>query len=210
VEHQVTLTRAFYMQTTEVTRKQWESIMGRSFFSRRYQDELPIVKVSWFDCTEFIKKLNALKEGTYRLPTEAEWEYACLAGGSGPYPWGNSIRCADAMYANNPDKAEECVKYVESRGMRPDSPAPDKSYPPNAWGLYDMPGNVWEWCSDWYGPYPQNPVSGPTGLETGTVKVRRGGSWFGQGWLCRCANRNFSHPGDRYATLGLRLVREIP
>jgi formylglycine-generating enzyme required for sulfatase activity len=156
----------------------------------------------------FVEKLNALKEGTYRLPTEAEWEYACRAGSQQSFTWGNTNECAWAMYGNNSIKSEECIPYIKSRGLPVDGPAPVKSYPPNAWGLYDMHGNVWEWCFDWYGAYPPQAVSDPKGPDSGAEKVRRGGSWFKDGWLCRSANRNFGHPASRYRTLGFRIVRE--
>lgn len=207
--HLVTITKPFYMQATEVTQEEWIALMGRKLFGRREEGRLPVAKVSWYDCLNFIEKLNGRKEGRYRLPTEAEWEYACRAGSQAAYPWGDQIDCSDAMYANNTFRADHCVDYVKAHGLAVDSPAPERSYRPNPWGLFNLPGNVWEWCSDWYGPYPDHPVTDPSGPPTGTVKVRRGGSWFGEGWLCRCANRNFGHPADRYRTLGFRLVREV-
>ena len=113
IEHQVTITRPFYMQTTEVTVKQWRAIMGKRFFFRKKgTDHMPVVKVSWQDCIDFIEKLNALNEGVYRLPTEAEWEYACRAGTTTAYAWGNSIDCYIAMYGNNTFKPDVCVDYV--------------------------------------------------------------------------------------------------
>ena len=209
IEHQVTISKAFYMQTTEVTVKQWRAIMGKRFFSKKKgTDHMPVVKVSWQDCMDFIAKLNALNEGVYRLPTEAEWEYACRAGTTSAYAWGKTIDCKDAMYANNTLKTYLCVDYVKSKGLPVDQPAPAKSYNPNAWGLYDMGGNVWEWCQDWYGHYGKDAVVDPRGPKSGTYKVRRGGSWYGPGARCRCANRNRSEPANRYQTTGFRLVRE--
>jgi formylglycine-generating enzyme required for sulfatase activity len=212
VQHQVTLSKPFYMQTTEVTLKQWRALMGKRFFGlfrRRGKENKPIVKVSWFDCVDFVKKLNALNEGIYRLPTEAEWEYASRAGSQKAYSWGKDIDCKKAMYSNNTLKSEDCVDYVKSRGLATDSPAPVMSYAPNAWGLYDMHGNVWEWVQDWYGKYPHTAVVDPKGAETGTERVRRGGSWFKYGRACRSANRNFAHPATKHNTLGFRVVREV-
>ncbi len=210
VEHEVAITRPFYMQTTEMTVKQWREVMGKRFFFRKKgSDDMPVVKVSWEDCMEFISKLNALNEGVYRLPTEAEWEYACKGGGGSVYGWGDVIDCSKAMYANNTLKSSGCVEAVKRMGLAPDDPAPVKTYAPNAWGLYDMTGNVWEWCQDWFGPYGKDPVVDPKGPKKGTDKVRRGGSWYGPGERCRCANRNFSHPANRYQTTGFRLVREV-
>ena len=212
IQHQVNLSKPFYMQSTEVTLKQWRALMGKRFFGlfkRRGKANYPIVRVSWFDCIEFIEKLNALNEGFYRLPTEAEWEYASRAGSKEAYSWGKGIDCTKAMYSNNTLKSADCIEYVKSRGLATDSPAPVKSYPSNAWGLYDMHGNVWEWVQDWHGDYPHSAVVDPKGPETGTERVRRGGSWFGYGWLCRSANRNWAHPATKHNTLGFRVVREI-
>jgi len=209
IEHQVTISKAFYMQTTEVTVKQWRAIMGKRFFSKKKgTDHMPVVKVSWQDGIGFIEKLNALNEGVYRLPTEAEWEYACRAGTTSAYAWGKTIDCNNAMYANNTLKTDSCVSFVESKGLPADQPAPVKSYSPNAWGLYDMEGNVYEWCRDWYGRDAKDAVVDPRGPSSGTARVRRGGSWYGPGTRCRCAYRNLSNPANRYQTTGFRLVRE--
>lgn len=210
VLHRVTISKPFYMQTTEVTLRQWRALMGKKLFGRRRgSDNSPVVKVSWHDCMDFIKRLNRLKEGTYRLPTEAEWEYACRAASTTPYSWGKEIDCGRAMYGNNTLKSDQCVDYVKSKGMAVDGPAPVKSYPPNAWGLYDMHGNVWEWCQDRYDPYPKGPAIDPGGPDSGTARVRRGGSWFKHGYFCRSANRTYGHPTSRYRTTGFRVVREV-
>jgi sulfatase modifying factor 1 len=208
VQHQVAISKAFYMQTTEVTLGQWWAIMGKPFlFGRRKGGkDTPVVKVSWFECMEFIEKLNARRQGTYRLPSEAEWEYACRSGSTTPYSWGSDIDCGKAMYENNSMKENLCVEDIKSRGLPVDRPAPVKTYPPNAWGLFDMHGNVWEWCVDWYGPYPSEPILDPSGPDSGSKRVRRGGSWFGLGSSCRSANRNWAHPAFSERTIGFRLV----
>ena len=209
VQHQVTITKLFYLQTTEVTQGQWRALMGGKVFGPPGTGDIPVTKVSWHTCIRFIEKLNALKEGTYRLPTEAEWEYACRAGSKQAYTWGKTISCSRAMYGNNRRKAKECLEYIKKRGLPMDGPAPVKSYPANEWGVYDMHGNVWEWCADWYGDYPHYAVIDPHGAGSGSMRVRRGGSWFKDGWWCRSANRNFGHPASRYRTLGFRVVREV-
>lgn len=197
------------MQTSEVTLHQWRRLMGRGLFDAHPgPGQIPVTKVSWYDCMDFIKKLNELKQGHYRLPTEAEWEYACRAGSTTAYSWGNTINCSKAMYGNNSLKDSHCMAYIKSRGLPENGPAPVESYPPNAWGFYDMSGNVWEWCQDWYGPYPTRPVVDPTGPSSGSDRVRRGGSWFKYGHYCRSANRNFADPADRYRTTGFRLVMD--
>jgi formylglycine-generating enzyme required for sulfatase activity len=210
VQHQVTISRPFYMQTTEVTLKQWWAVMGKKFFgARKGKDNMPVTDVSWIDCTRFIKKLNKKDEGTYRLPYEAEWEYACRAGTTTVFSWGNTIDCSKAMYANKSLGLNECMEYYQSKGLPVNGPAPVKSFPPNAWGIHDMHGNVWEWCQDWFNPYPLTPVTDPTGSETGTKRIRRGGSWFKYGYSCRSANRNYGNPATRFQTTGFRVVREI-
>jgi sulfatase modifying factor 1 len=211
IRHQVTISKSFYMQTTEVTVKQWHAIMGRRMLVfQEGMDNMPVTRVSWFDCMKFIRKLNRRGEGTYRLPTEAEWEYAARAGTTTAFSWGATIDCDKAMYGNNSQKDDECQLYIKSRKLQIDRPAPVKSYSPNPWGLYDMHGNVWEWCRDWYGKYGQAPAIDSTGPESGSMRIRRGGSWFKYGYSCRSANRSFGHPATRYQTTGFRLVREIP
>lgn len=211
VQHLVTISKPFYMQTTEVTVKQWHSIMGRRMIAyQKGSDNMPVIRVSWFDCMTFIQRLNKLGQGRYRLPTEAEWEYAARAETTTAYSWGNTIDCKMAMYGNNSLKYNVCQHYIKSIGLQLDQPAPVKSYQPNLWGLYDMHGNVWEWCMDWFGDYEKNPVTDPKGPDSGTARIRRGGSWFKYGYYCRSANRTFGHPATRYRTTGFRLVREIP
>ena len=211
VQHQVSISKPFYMQTTEVTVKQWHSIMGRRMtVFQKVSDNIPVTRVSWFDCMKFIQQLNKLGKEKYRLPTEAEWEYSVRAGTTTAYNWGDTIDCKKAMYGNNSLKYNVCQGYIKSIGLPIDQPAPVKTYNPNSWGLYDMHGNVWEWCMDWFGDYEKNPVIDPKGPVSGTERVRRGGSWFKYGYSCRSANRSFGHPATRYRTTGFRLVREIP
>jgi len=209
VQHRVAISKPYYIQGTEVTLGQWRAVMGRKIFgARKGPENVPVTSVSWFDTQEFIDKLNRRGEGRYRLPTEAEWEFACRAGAMTSYPWGNTIDCSKAMYANNPPKSEECLPLVQSRGLPVGGPAPVKSYPPNRWGIYDMNGNVWEWCQDWHAPYETRDTTDPGGPSSGESRIRRGGSWYRFGYYCRSANRNFGHPGVRYRTTGFRLVRE--
>ncbi len=211
VPHKVIISRPFYMQTTEVTLKQWRALMGKNLFGRRKgTDNHPVTKISWYDCHDFIAKLNARNEGVYRLPTEAEWEYACRAGTATAYSWGDKIECSRAMYANNEIKARECIEYVKTRQMAVNHTAPVKSYAPNAWGLYDMHGNVWEWCLDCYAEdYNLNDNKDPKGSGLGMARSRRGGSWYKYGYACRSANRAYGHAAAKYQTTGFRVVREI-
>jgi len=214
--HKITISRPFYIQITEVTVGQWEKIMGRRLLNFRKTDDLPIVKVSWHDAIKYINRMNARGEGTYRLPTDAEWEYAARAKTTTTYSWGAKIDCTNAMYSNNQSKSDACVDHVRSKGLKPDRPAPVKSYPPNAWGLYDMHGNAWEWCQDGFDPdkhgldpHTTYELVDPIISRSTNNRIRRGGSWFGKGGSCRSANRTYSHSSVRYRTTGFRLVREV-
>jgi formylglycine-generating enzyme len=210
VRHRVSISKPYYMQTTEVTLKQWHALMKRRFLiSRNVSDHMPFTEASWFDCMKFIKRLNNMGEGKYRLPTEAEWEYAARAGTTTAYSWGDAIDCDKAMYGNNSQTYDVCQVYIKSIGLKVDQPAPVKTYRPNAWGLYDMHGNVWEWCMDWFGDYGKNSAVDPNGPDSGTMKIRRGGSWFKYGYSCRSANRSFGHPATRYQTTGFRVIKVI-
>ncbi len=209
VQHTVTITNDFYLQATEVTLGQWWALMGKKFFGRRKGSiDMPVTKVCWHDAKKFIKKLNRRGDGIYRLPTEAEWEYAARAGSTTAYSWGDTIDCSRAMYGNNPLKDDSCTLYFETLRIPPGGPAPVKSFAPNVWGLYDMHGNVWEWCSDCYlACKDKNPEIDPR-IETGSMpKVRRGGSWFKHARSLRSANRAYGHASTRFQTTGFRVVR---
>jgi sulfatase modifying factor 1 len=209
IQHKMTITKPFYIQTTEVTLKQWRAVMGKKFFRRRKgPDSMPVDRVSWHDGIKFIKKLNQLNEGIYRLPIEAEWEYAARAGSTTAYSWGNDIDCNKAMYGNSM-KHDVCQLYIKSVKLELGRPAPVKSYQPNAWGLYDMHGNVWEWVMDRHGEYSSAPAVDSRGPDSGMMRIRRGGSWFKYDYSCRSANRSKGHPATRYRTTGFRVVREV-
>jgi len=175
-QHLVTLTQAFYMGKYELTQAQWQAVMGSnpSYFKG---DNLPVDNVSWNDCQTFIQQLNQLGQGTFRLPTEAEWEYACRAGTITRFYWeddpGYSQIGQYEWYDGNSSG------HTQDIGLKL----------PNAWGLYDMSGNVWEWCQDWYGDYPSSPQIDPTGVNSGSTRVFRGGSWVNVVGSCRSASR---------------------
>jgi formylglycine-generating enzyme required for sulfatase activity len=200
-QHQVTISRPFYMQTTEVTQGQWKMVTGNNpshFIS--CGDECPVEQVSWNDAQKFIRKLNTM-EGTdkYRLPTEAEWEYAARAGTTTRFYWGNRDDCSRANYGNG--FSPEC------KGTNPGKTMKVGSFAPNAWGLYDMHGNVLEWVQDWKGNYPAGNATDPQGPASGLVRVFRGGSWIDDAKSCRSAVRGVSDPDSRYDLLGFRLLR---
>jgi len=199
-QHRVRITKAFYMQTTEVTQGQWKAVMGNNPSDfKNCGDDCPVESVSWNDAQEFIRKLNR-REGTdkYRLPTESEWECAARAGTS-TYSWGRSDDCSKANYGNS-------ILNDECKGTNPGKTMRVASFSPNAWGLYDMHGNVYEWCRDWYGDYPSGSVTDPRGPSSGSDRVLRGGSWSNSAGRCRSADRGNSSPGLRGSYLGLRLA----
>jgi formylglycine-generating enzyme required for sulfatase activity len=206
-QHEVILTKDYYMQTTEVTQGQWKAVMGNNPSSfQTCGDNCPVENVSWDDTQEFIKKVNQMGDGYYRLPTEAEWEYAARAGTTTSYSFGNDSNQL-SKFGNFCDS--KCTYGWKDRNQNDqyNNTAPVKSYSPNAWRLYDMHGNVWEWCNDWYGDYPDISVTDPGGPSSGLYRVLRGGGWNNYAQYCRSAKRDSLSPGSRISNFGLRLSR---
>ena len=190
--HQVTLTKDFYLARYPITQALWQTIMGNNPSHFKGENH-PVDQVSWEDVQEFIANLNERTgENLYRLPTEAEWEYACRSGSSGTYSFGDDEKLLGeyAWFNNNSEQKTHPVGGKK----------------PNAWGLYDMHGNVWEWCQDWHGDYPQGSVTDPVGLSSGSRRVFRGGSWFYGAGYCRSAIRFRCAPSYGYIILGFRLA----
>jgi formylglycine-generating enzyme required for sulfatase activity len=204
VQHHVTLTQKYYLQTTEVTQGQWKAVMGSnpSDFSS-CGDDCPVEQVSWEDAQAFIEKLNQHENANrYSLPTEAQWEYAARAGSTTALANGNLVETncsldtnlnAMGWYCGNADSKTHQVAQKQ----------------PNAWGLYDMHGNVYEWCQDWYDSYPDISVTDPGGASSGSSRVLRGGSWSYYALSCRSAKRSNDYPGRRNSIFGLRLSRTL-
>jgi formylglycine-generating enzyme required for sulfatase activity len=203
-QHEVTISEDYYLGVFEVTQGQYEKVMGTnpSYFQKRVigksdSSMYPVEQVSWEDAVEFCKKLSDLPEEkkagrVYRLPTEAEWEYACRAGSKAAYSFGaNSKTLGDYAW------------FGENSGSQTHPVGEKKA---NAWGLYDMHGNVWEWCSDWYGVYPKGSVSDPSGPSEGSIRVGRGGSWSNEAADCRSADRFRLDPSFRGFGDGFRVA----
>lgn len=220
--HTVRLSKAFYLGTTPVTQRQWQAVMGTNP-SQFTGEDRPVEQVSWYDAVAFCIALSA-REGLqpcyvmtdvqrgqdgiraaavrfvaaagYRLPTEAEWEYSARAGSTAAYCYG--------------DDEQALQHYAWYRANAGGTTHPVGKLRPNAWGLYDMHGNVWEWVQDWYATYASGTAVDPTGPATGAHRVDRGGSWYDGARLCRSANRRAGAPGIRFDNLGLRLLRLVP
>ena len=198
--HRVVFSHPFFMSATEVTQSQWLQVMENrpgpeELWRRKDWRDLPVVSVSWFMARRFVEELGKLdKRYRYRLPTEAEWEYAARAGTRGLRPWPESQTEAHAWFIANSG----------------DQPHPVATRQPNAWGLYDMIGNAWEWTADWYAPdaYSQGPRTDPQGPTSGSKRVRRGGSYHCPMRLTRVAYRAPDLPDKRYSVLGFRVVAE--
>jgi formylglycine-generating enzyme required for sulfatase activity len=195
IMHTVTLSKGFLMATAPVTHSQWQKVMGNnpSHFKKN-GNNCPVEQVSWKDAQQFIDKLNKMEQtNKYCLPTEAQWEYACRAGSTTQYCFGDDEKMLNdyAWYDKNSGGKTHPVKQKK----------------PNAWGLYDMHGNVWEWCEDWYGDYPNEPVTDPTGPASGGNRVVRGGSWSSYPRDLRSADRYRYSPGNRNDNVGFRLLR---
>lgn len=196
VQHQVTISQGFYMGKYEVTQAQWQKLMGNnpSYFQNAGMDA-PVEQVSWDDCQEFCRKAGS----GLRLPTEAEWEYACRAGTTTAFHYGDSLDATMANFNGN---------YPYGRGVKGayrETTMPVGQFKPNAWGLYDMHGNVWEWCQDWYGPYPTGAITDSKGPGSERHRVVRGGGWATIASGCRSATRSYHAPGGCGRGLGLRV-----
>ena len=189
--HSVTLSD-YYIGETEVTQELWEAVMGSNPSCFKGNDQRPVESVSWNDCQEFIKKLNQLTGKEFRLPTEAEWEYAARGG----------KYSREYKYSGSNDVGEVAWYSINSG----DKTHPVATKKANELGLYDMSGNVWEWCNDWYGDYQSYSQTNPTGPSRGERRVLRGGSWGYRDRFVRLSYRDNSTPGNRSDNYGLRLA----
>ncbi len=208
-QHEATISRDFWLGKYTVTKGQWKAVMGPELEDgseaiTALDENCPIYSVSWNDTQRFIDALNEhikkTKQGTVlvRLPSEAEWEYAARAGTTTRFYWGDDPDYKDINYyawwdGNAYGGSESDVRIV---GLKM----------PNDFGLYDMSGNVWEWCEDWFAEYPAGPVTDPVGPESGAHRVLRGGGWTNEGRQCRSAYRSYALPPDATKRIGFRLA----
>ncbi|HEY3323042.1 MAG TPA: formylglycine-generating enzyme family protein [Planctomycetota bacterium] len=194
-QHEVTITKPFYMAKYETMQEQYEAIAGNNPSAFK-EPKNPVEQVSWTDVQEFCRKLSTKTGMTVRLPSEAEWEYSCRAG------------TKTRFYSGEDDQALDSVAWHGANADKTTHPVGQKT--PNAWGLFDMHGNVFEWCSDWkQSEYPPGAVTDPTGPATGHIRVVRGGSWNFTAAVCRSTFRGESRPETRLGYLGFRVVVEV-
>jgi len=198
-QRRVTISRPFYMGKFEVTQSQWQRVMGSNPSRFQRSDRLPVERVSWDDCQAFLRRAG----GGLRLPTEAEWEYTCRAGTTTPFHTGATISTDEANYDGK--HIYGAGRNGVFRGLTVDV----GSFSPNAWGLYDMHGNVFEWCQDWYGAYPPDAAMDPTERTSGMILILRGGSWYDNPRDCRSAFRAKGSPGDRSSDRGFRAALDL-
>jgi formylglycine-generating enzyme required for sulfatase activity len=200
--HKVVLSQGFWLADTACTQALWQAVLGEN--PSRFEGlERPVEKVSWEDVVErFLPALNRMVPGLEAvLPTEAQWEYACRAGTTTPFSFGETISTDQVNYDGN---------YPYGKGKKGEyrqQTVEVKALPANAWGLYQMHGNVWGWCADRYGDYPDGPVTDPSGPRIGSWRVLRGGSWIRDGGYCRAAQRDRVGPGNFLGHFGFRLAR---
>ncbi len=201
IQHPVTLTQGFWLADSACTQALWLAVMGSNPSRFQGLHDNPVERVSWEDVQGFLQVLNdRLPDLQARLPTEAELEYACRAGTTTPFSFGDTIMPEQVNYDGNYPYAGA------AEGLYRKKTVPVKSLPPNPWGLYEMHGNVLEWCADWLGDYPTAAVDDPSGPSAGQSRVLRGGSWRSSAGWARSARRSGSEPGDRLSSIGFRLA----
>jgi formylglycine-generating enzyme required for sulfatase activity len=204
-QFKATISKPFYIGVFVITQAQYEVIIGKNP-TRNEGADYPVYDVTWFDAVEFCNKLSESTGEKYRLPTEAEWEYACRAGTQTLYFWGDSEDEMGkyAWYGKNAWSEVWTTPHADNEGIQPVG-----QKEANAWGLYDMIGNVYEWCSDKYGEYPIEAATDPKGPKSGDFHICRGGEWNSEPWDARSAYRNYADPKSCQGTLGIRVVKEI-
>jgi len=200
-QHRVRISKPFYMGKFEVTQQQYQAVMRKNLSDFKGSKN-PVEQVSWHDAAAFCRKLSEKTGRTVRLPTEAQWEYACRAGSATTFHYGDRLSSDQANFDGN-----DTYGGV-SKGVYRQKTVPVGSFQPNAFGLHDMHGNVWEWCADWHGEdyYANSPSTDPVGPSSGTGRILRGGSWCNHADYCRSATRVRYKPDDRIDHIGFRVV----
>ena len=220
VQHLVTISRGFWMEKYLVTQGDYLAVVGSnpSYFTSAngYRDDLtrPVETVSWFDATNYCALRTQQERAggliptnyVYRLPTESEWEYACRAGTATAFYLGSGLHSGQANFQGQAEYDASVGTTYNSSGISLGQTTAVGRYAANRWGLYDMAGNVFEWCQDWYGTYPLGSLIDPQGAVTGSFRVIRGGYWYSGAGRCRSADRIYFNPGDRLNSFGFRVL----
>ena len=198
-QHGVTLSQGYWLADTACTQALWQALMRGNLSNFSTNNQNPVERVSWDDAQKFLKKLNQFApQLTAQLPSEAQWEYACRAGTASAFSFGDNITPEQVNYDGD-------YPYADGKkGKNREQTVGVKALPANTWGLYQMHGNVWEWCQDWYGEYPHESVQDPQGQDTGEYRVLRGGSWINNGRHVRSADRDGYAPVYRRFSIGFR------
>src|SRR5439155_14115214 len=219
-QHIVTISRGFWMEKLLVTQGDYLAVVGSnpSYFTsvNGYSDDLtrPVETVNWYDATNYCAMRTQQERAggliptnyVYRLPTESEWEYACRAGTTNAFYLGRALRSGQANFDGQYEYDASVGTISNTNGIYLSQTTAVGSYAANGWGLYDMIGNVEEWCQDWLGNYPVGSVTDPQGAVTGSSRVVRGGDWCTIAGYCRSAFRDYAYPGGRYSNFGFRVV----
>jgi len=200
-QREMDIEKPFYLSETEVTIDAWRRVMGDNSDTEGLDGQLPMSGVSWHNAADYAKQLNEQGGSGWRLPTEVEWEYACRAGTTTPFSFGENISSKQANF-----NARRRYNRAEA-GERSDGPMPVRSYPPNDFGFYEMHGNVWEWCADRYVPRPERGET--AGTAAGDSRVMRGGAWTSLGKQLRSGYRDGYPPGSSGEKYGFRVARTI-
>ena len=203
-QHLVTISNPFYLGKYPITQAQWRHVMGANPSYFKGDKLLPVENISWNDVQLFCLKLKEIAQVPFGIPTEAQWEYACRAGTSTSFHFGNQLNGRQA-------NCDGTLPYeTDTRGPYLEKTSPVGKYPANPWGLYDMHGNVWEWCSDWYGEYPTGSVTDPSNAcKSGSFRVFRGGCWYFNAGCCRSAIRFWGEPSAQDCDIGCRVALSL-
>ena len=214
MQHVVSISRGFWLEKYLVTQGDYLAVVGSNPSYFQIDPSFPVDTVSWFDASNYCALRTQQERAAgwiatnylYRLPTEAEWEYAARAGTATAFNLGNELSSGQANFNGLYEYDASMGTIYNTNGVDLSASTPVGSYPPNGWGLYDMIGNLWEWCQDWYGPYPAGVGLDPSGPATGDLRVIRGGGWGSLALLCRSAQRGSLDPSSTYVIIGFRVA----
>jgi formylglycine-generating enzyme required for sulfatase activity len=206
-QHEVIISNPFYLGKFPITQGHWPEVMGYNPSRFKGDSQLPVETISYVDVQEFCRKLTNITQAPFGMPTEAQWEYACRAGTTTPFHFGSELNGTQSnCNGHYPYPAIKGWFGTKNKGPYHRKTTIVGKYPANSWGLHDMHGNVWEWCSDWYEKYPTGTIKDPFTPENGTFRIRRGGSWHNDAENCRSARRPMNGNTRRNSNCGFRVM----